>query len=160
MKLFIQDEQGQYVTATTPEIIKEGRSRIRSTLKRGTEFIGSPQAAKEAIASKIFSYQHEVFGCLFLDTKNCILAWKEMFQGTIDSTTVYPREVIKEALRRNATKVILAHNHPSGNSDPSQQDIALTKKLKEILQIIDIKVLDHIIVGDEITSFADMGIQF
>ena len=160
MKLFIQDEQGQYVSATTPEILKEGRCRTRSTLKRGTEFIGNSQAAKEAIASKIFSYQHEVFGCLFLDTKNCILAWKEMFQGTIDSTTVYPREVVKETLRLNATRVILAHNHPSGNTDPSQQDIELTKKLKEILQIIDVKVLDHIIVGDEITSFADMGIQF
>jgi DNA repair protein RadC len=83
-----------------------------------------------------------------------------MFQGTIDSTTVYPREVVKETLRLNATKVILAHNHPSGNSDPSQQDIGLTKKLKEILQIIDVKVLDHIIVGDDITSFTDMGIQF
>jgi len=83
-----------------------------------------------------------------------------MFQGTIDSTTVYPREVVKETLRLNATKVILAHNHPSGNSDPSQQDIELTKKLKEILQIIGVKVLDHIIVGDEITSFADLGIQF
>jgi DNA repair protein RadC len=83
-----------------------------------------------------------------------------MFQGTIDSTTVYPREVVKETLRLNATKVILAHNHPSGNTDPSQQDIELTKKLKEILQIIDVKVLDHIIVGDEITSLADMGIQF
>lgn len=160
MKLFIQDEQGQYVTATTREIIKEGRSRTRSTLKRGTEFIGNSQTAKEAIASKIFSYQHEVFCCLFLDTKNRILAWKEMFQGTIDSTTVYPREVVKETLRLNATNVILAHNHPSGNTDPSQQDIELTKKLKEILQIINVKVLDHIIVGDEITSFADRGIQF
>lgn len=160
MKLFIQDEQGQYVTATTREIIKEGRSRTRSTLKRGTEFIGNSQTAKEAIASKIFSYQHEVFCCLFLDTKNCILAWKEMFQGTIDSTTVYPREVVKETLRLNATNVILAHNHPSGNTDPSQQDIELTKKLKEILQIINVKVLDHIIVGNEITSFADRGILF
>ena len=83
MKLFIQDEQGQYVTATTPEIIKEGRSRIRSTLKRGTEFIGSTQAAKEAIASKIFSYQHEVFGCLFLDTKNCILQGGEKLIATV-----------------------------------------------------------------------------
>ena len=160
MKLFIQDEQGQYITATPPKIIKEGRSRTRSTLKKGSEFIGGSQAAKEAIASKISSYQHEVFGCLFLDTKNCILAWKEMFRGTIDSTTVYPREVVKETLRLNATKVILAHNHPSGNTDPSQQDIELTKKLKEILQIIGVKVLDHIIVGDEITSFTDMGIQF
>ncbi|MDD3816074.1 MAG: DNA repair protein RadC [Desulfocapsaceae bacterium] len=160
MQLFIKDEQGQYITATTPEIIKEGRSRTRSTLKRGSGFIGSSQAAKEAIGSKIFSYQHEVFGCLFLDTKNCILEWKEMFRGTIDSTTVYPREVVKEALRLNAAKVILAHNHPSGNTDPSPQDIELTKKLKEILKIIDVKVLDHIVVGDDLTSFTDMGIQF
>ena len=160
MKLFIQDEQGQYITATTPEIIKEGRSRTRSTLKKGSDFIGGSQAAKEAIASKISSYQHEVFGCLFLDTKNCILAWKEMFRGTIDSTTVYPREVVKEALQLNAAKVILAHNHPSGNTDPSPQDIELTKKLKEILKIIDVKVLDHIVVGDDLTSFTDMGIQF
>ncbi len=170
MKLFIQDEQGQYVTATTPEIIKEGRCRTRSTLKRGTgtrstlkrgtEFIGGAEVAKEAIASKISSYQHEVFGCLFLDTKNCIIDWKKMFHGTIDSTTVYPREVVKEALRLNATKVILFHNHPSGNPDPSPQDIELTKKLKEILQIIDVKVLDHIIVGDDVTSFTDMGIEF
>ena len=160
MQLFIKDEQGQYITATTPEIIKEGRSRTRSTLKRGSEFIGGSQEAKEAIASKISSYQHEVFGCLFLDTKNCILEWKEMFQGTIDSTTVYPREVVKESLRLNAAKVILAHNHPSGNTDPSPQDIELTKKLKEILKIIDVKILDHIIVGDNLTSFADSGIQF
>jgi len=160
MKLFIQDEQGQYVTAKTSEIIKEGRSRTRSTLKRGAEFIGDSQAAKEAIALKIHSYQHEVFGCLFLDTKNCVIEWKEMFQGTIDSTTVYPREVVKEALQLNAAKVIFAHNHPSGNSDPSLQDIELTKKLKEILKIIDVKVLDHIVVGEELTSFADRGIEF
>ena len=83
-----------------------------------------------------------------------------MFQGTIDSTTVYPREVVKEALRLNAAKVILAHNHPSGNTDPSPQDIELTKKLKEILKIIDVKVLDHIVVGDDVTSFTDNGIQF
>jgi len=160
MKLFIQDEQGQYVTATTREIIKEGRSRTRTTLKRGSDFIGSSQAAKEAIALKIHFYQHEVFGCLFLDTKNCVIEWKEMFHGTIDSTTVYPREVVKEALQLNASKVIFAHNHPSGNSDPSPQDIDLTKKLKEILKIIDVKVLDHIVVGDELTSFTDRGIEF
>ncbi|MCK9293465.1 MAG: DNA repair protein RadC [Desulfobulbaceae bacterium] len=160
MDLFIKDEQGRYVTATTLAIIKEGRNRTRSTLKKGSSFIRSSEEAKEAIASKISSYQHEVFGCLFLDTKNCILEWKEMFQGTIDSTTVYPREVVKEVLRLNAAKVILAHNHPSGNTDPSQHDIELTKKLKEILQIVDVKVLDHIIVGDNITAFTDKGIQF
>ena len=158
MDLFVRDEQGQYTTATTPIIIREGRTRTLSTLKRGTDIIGSSQVAKEAIASKIFSYQHEVFGCLFLDTKNCILAWKEMFQGTIDHNSVHPREVVKEALRLNAAKVIIAHNHPSGNTDPSLQDIELTCKLMEILKVIDVTVLDHIVVGDDLLSFKEKGL--
>lgn len=158
MELFVRDEQGQYTTATTPVIIKEGRTRTRSTLKRGYENIGNSQAAKEAIASKIYSYQHEVFGCLFLDTKNYVLEWKEMFQGTINHNTIHPREVVKEALRLNAAKVILAHNHPSGNTDPSKDDIDLTLKLKEILKVIDVAVLDHIIVGDDLLSFSEKGL--
>lgn len=158
MDLFVRDEQGQYTTATTPVIIKEGRFRTRSALKRGSDIIGTSQAAKEAIANKIFQYQHEVFGCLFLDTKNCILAWKEMFTGTIDRNSVHPREVVKEALRLNASKVIIAHNHPSGNTDPSLADIELTIKLKEILAVIDVAVLDHIIVGDDLLSFREKGL--
>ena len=158
MELFTKDEQGQYTTATTPVIIREGRTRTLSALKKGVDIIGNSQAAKEAIASKIFQYQHEVFGCLFLDTKNCILAWKEMFRGTIDHNSVHPREVVREALRLNASKVIIAHNHPSGNTDPSLQDIELTCKLKEILKVIDVTVLDHIVVGDEILSFTEKGL--
>ena len=80
-----------------------------------------------------------------------------MFSGTIDSTVVYPREVVKEALRVNAASVVLAHNHPSGNSNPSRQDIKLTRMLKEILLVIDVLVLDHIIVGDDVTSLSDNG---
>ncbi len=159
MKLFIQDEQGQYITATTPEIIKVGRSLCRSTLKKGTDFIGNSESAKEAIASKISSYQHEVFGCLFLDTKHRILKWVVMFQGTINFTTVYPREVVKEALRLNAAAIVFAHNHPSGDTTPSPQDIDLTNKLKEILKVIDVNVLDHIVVGDTNVSFSDMGLM-
>jgi len=159
MKLFIQDEQGQYITATTPEIIKVGRSLCRSTLKKGTDFVENSEAAKEAIASKISPYQHEVFGCLFLDTKHRVLKWVVMFQGTINFTTVYPREVVKEALRLNAAAVVFAHNHPSGDTAPSQQDIDLTNKLKEILKVIDVNVLDHIVVGDTNVSFSDMGLM-
>ena len=149
MKLFIQDEQGQYVTATNREIIKEGRSRTRSTLKRGTEFIGSSQAAKEAIASKIFSYQHEVFGCLFLDTKNTLIADEEQAKGTVNHVPVYPREVVKRALELGATAIILVHNHPSGDPAPSPEDVATTHRLVSAGDILGIRLLDHVVVGEE-----------
>ena len=157
MILFVKDEQGQYVPATSKAIIKEGRSRTRVALKKGTDYIGSSEAAKEAIATLLVKNQREVFGCLFLDSKHRIIKWTEMFFGTIDSTVVYPREVVKEALRVNAASVILAHNHPSGNSNPSRQDLEITRTLKEILLVIDVLVLDHIIVGDDVTSLSDNG---
>ena len=157
MILFIQDEQGQYAPATSKVIIKEGLFRTRAALKKGTDYIGSSDEAKEAISTLLVKKQREVFGCLFLDSKHKIIKWTEMFSGTIDSTVVYPREVVKEALRVNAASVVLAHNHPSGQSNPSRQDIKLTRMLKEILQVIDVLVLDHIIVGDDVTSLSDNG---
>jgi DNA repair protein RadC len=86
-----------------------------------------------------------------------VLAWQEMFRGSVNCATVHPREVVKEALRLNAAAVVLAHNHPSGDSTPSPQDIELTKKLKDILQVIDVRVLDHLIVGHEVTALSDTG---
>ena len=80
-----------------------------------------------------------------------------MFRGSVNCATVHPREVVKEALRLNAAAVILAHNHPSGDSNPSSQDIDLTRKLKDILQVVDVSVLDHLVVGDEVSSLADSG---
>lgn len=158
MMLFVKDEQGIYIPANTQTIIKEGRSLTRTALKRGTDFISSPRVAKEAIASLLANNQREIFGCLFLDNKNRILKWKEMFYGTINSITVYHREIVKEALRLNAAGVILAHNHPSGNCEPSPQDIELTNKLTEILMVVEVKVLDHIVVGEDIASFHDKGL--
>ncbi|MBU0967574.1 MAG: DNA repair protein, partial [Proteobacteria bacterium] len=99
----------------------------------------------------------EMFACLFLDSKHRVLAWVEMFRGSVNSATVHPREVVKEALRHNAAAVIMAHNHPSGDSKPSREDIELTNKLKDILKVIDVSVLDHLIVGDEITALSESG---
>ena len=113
MILFIQNEQGQYTPATSKMIIKEGRCRTRAALKKGTDYIGSTEDAKEAISTLLIKKQYEVFGCLFLDCNHRIIKWREMFFGTIDSTVVHPREVVKEALRVNAASVVLAHNHPS-----------------------------------------------
>jgi DNA repair protein RadC len=157
MILFVQNEQGQYTPATSKIIIKEGLSHTRAALKKGTDCIESTEDAKEAISTLLIKKQREVFGCLFLDCNHRIIKWTEMFFGTIDSTVVHPREVVKEALRLNAASVILAHNHPSGSSNPTRQDIEITRILKNILLVIDVLVLDHIIVGDDVTSLSDKG---
>jgi DNA repair protein RadC len=157
MILFIQNEQGQYTPATSKMIIKEGRCRTRAALKKGTDYIGSTEDAKEAISTLLIKKQQEVFGCLFLDCNHRIIKWTEMFFGTIDSTVVHPREVVKEALRLNAASVVLAHNHPSGSSSPTREDIEITRMLKNILLAVDVLVLDHIIVGDDVTSLRDKG---
>jgi DNA repair protein RadC len=101
-----------------------------------------------------------MFACLFLDSKHQVLAWQEMFRGSVNRATVHPREVVKEALSLNASAIILAHNHPSGNSTPSPEDIELTKKLQEILKVIDVRVLDHLIIGDDITALSESGHVF
>ena len=146
MILFVQNEQGQYTPATSKMIIKEGRCRTRAALKKGTDYIGSTEDAKEAISTLLIKKQHEVFGCLFLDCNHRIIKWTEMFFGTIDSTVVHPREVVKEALRLNAASVILAHNHPSGSLQASQADKDTTEVLQAALQLLDIHLLDHLIV--------------
>ena len=107
--------------------------------------------------SGIGTYECEIFACLFLDSTHRVLAWVEMFRGSVNTATVHPREVVKEALRLNAAAIILTHNHPSGDSTPSQDDIALTDNLQQILKVIDVKVLDHLIVGDKITALSDTG---
>ncbi|BCO09308.1 UPF0758 protein [Desulfolithobacter dissulfuricans] len=126
-------------------------------LRRGAE-ITTPDIAKAVIQQKLGSYQYEMFACLFLDTKHRVLAFTEMFRGSVNQATVHPREVVKEALRLNASAVILAHNHPSGDSTPSQSDIELTRKLKEILGVIDVRVLDHLVIGDDVAAFSELGL--
>jgi DNA repair protein RadC len=102
---------------------------------------------------------HELFGCLFLDNRHRVLEFSELFRGTIDGTSVYPREVVKEALKLNAAAVILAHNHPSGVAEPSQADERITRRLKAALELVDIRLLDHLIVGDGgTTSLAARGL--
>jgi DNA repair protein RadC len=105
-------------------------------------------------------YRHEVFGCLWLDNQHRVLEFEELFHGTIDGASVYPREVVRAALRLNAAAVIFAHNHPSGVAEPSEADRMITQRLKQALNLIDIRVLDHFIVGDgdQAYSFAEHGL--
>ena len=118
----------------------------------------SPSQTMDYLRTRLRDYQHEVFACLMLDNRNRVIAFRELFRGTIDGASVYPREVVKQALADNAAAVILAHNHPSGVCEPSQADIRITERLQQALQLVDIRVLDHVIIGDEITCLSERGL--
>ncbi len=134
-----------------------GRRYLRSTLERDG-VMASPGAAREYLLARFKMLTREVFACLFLDTRHQVIACENLFYGTIDAATVHPREVVKRVLELNAAAVILAHNHPSGVAEPSQADQALTRRLRDALALIDVRVLDHVVVGDgETASFADRG---
>ena len=121
--------------------------------------IRSPADTEAFLLSKLRHLPHERFCCLYLDNRHRVLRFDELFRGTIDGTSVYPREVVKEARAVNAAAVILAHNHPSGVSEPSQADERITRRLKSALELVDIRLLDHLIIGDAgATSLASRGL--
>jgi DNA repair protein RadC len=156
--LLVQDDQGRYLPATAEQILEEARRVIDLKTQRGEAFT-SPELVKEYLITKLAGFEHEVFAALFLDAKHQLIQYVEMFRGSIDSASVYPREVVKEALHHNAAAVIFAHNHPSGNPEPSQADKTLTQRLKEALMLIEVRSLDHIVVGGRQTvSFAERGL--
>ena len=146
------------MNASENEVIQQALAILDAHLKdKGVE-LTSPGAVRSYLRLQLEREEHEVFAVVFLDTKHRVLEFSPMFHGTIDSASVYPREVVKKALSLNASGVIFCHNHPSGNSTPSYADRQLTIRLKEILAVVDIKVLDHFVVGHaEISSFAELG---
>lgn len=126
---------------------------------READALGSPEAVKDYLRLRLGDRPHEVFACVFLDVQNRVLAIEELFRGTLTQTSVYPREVVIEALARSASAVILVHNHPSGTAEPSRADEALTQTLKQALALVDVRVLDHFIVTrTAVLSFAERGL--
>lgn len=120
--------------------------------------IRSPADTEAFLMARLRDLPHELFCCLYLDNRHCIISFEELFRGTIDGTSVYPREVVKQALAVNAAAVILAHNHPSGVAEPSQADERITRRLKSALELVDIRLLDHLVIGDGTsTSLASRG---
>ncbi len=134
------------------------RRYLKSSLER-SDALSSPADTRAFLTTQLRQHPHEVFACLFLDNKHRVIAYEELFRGTIDAASVHPREVVKRSLHHNASALILAHNHPSGVTDPSQADQQITLHLQEALALIDIKVLDHFIIGDgEALSLAEQGL--
>ena len=138
-------------------VLEMARRHLAERLRRDSA-LESPQAVRDYLKAQLRHEHHEVFGCLFLDSKHRVLAYEALFRGTIDGASVYPRQVVKRALAHNAAALILTHNHPSGVAEPSQADRVLTERLKDALALVDIRVLDHFIVGDgEPLSMAERG---
>jgi DNA repair protein RadC len=121
--------------------------------------ISDPGVTRRYLKSKLRGYTREVFACMYLDNQHRLIRYEELFFGTIDGASVHPREVVKRVLKHNAAAVIFAHNHPSGVAEPSQADRRITDRLKSALLLVDVRVLDHMIVGDEeVLSFAERGL--
>ena len=138
-------------------VLEMSRRHLAEKLEKG-DALENAQATRQYLMARLRHYDHEVFAILLLDNKHQIISFKELFSGTIDGASVYPREVVKLVLQQNAAAVILTHNHPSGSSSPSSADRQITQKLKEALALVDVRVLDHFIVGEEGFSFAEHGL--
>lgn len=122
------------------------------------DVLTDPTATRRYLQLRLRDLPHEVFACIYLDSQHRVLHFEELFRGTLDGASVYPREVLKAALRHNAAALIFAHNHPSGIAEPSAADRSLTRRLREALSLVDIRVLDHLVIGDgEATSLAERG---
>ncbi|HEY4371546.1 MAG TPA: DNA repair protein RadC [Burkholderiales bacterium] len=139
-------------------VIEMARRALREELTHGVA-LNSPGAVRDYLALSLGHLPHECFTVLFVDAQNCLLAAEEMFRGSLTQTSVYPREIVKRALAHNAAGVIFAHNHPSGTTEPSDADRLLTDTLKDALGTVDVRVLDHFVVGGrKVLSFAERGL--
>lgn len=139
-------------------VLEMARRALKEELKSG-DIMDSPQSVRDYLYLSLVGKEHEIFVGIFLDARNRIIATEELFTGTLTQASVYPREVVKRALYYNAAAMIFAHNHPSGVAEPSKADEMLTLSLKQALALVDVKVLDHFIVGDRDTlSFAEHGL--
>ncbi|MGK5013820.1 RadC family protein [Janthinobacterium sp. HLS12-2] len=138
-------------------VMELARRAIIEDLQEG-QALSSPHAVKDYLRLTLGSLAHEAFHVLFLDVKNRLITTREMFRGTLTHTSVYPREVVKQALLHNAASVMLAHNHPSGTPEPSESDLLLTRTLVQALSLVDVRILDHFVVaGRQVHSFAEHG---
>jgi DNA repair protein RadC len=139
-------------------VLEMGQRYLKERMNRG-DVLSSAEDSKQYLVSRLRGQAQEVFCCLYLDNRHRVLGFEELFHGTINGAAVYPREVVKRVIAHNAVAVILAHNHPSGIAEPSEADQVLTTRLKAALDLVDVRVLDHIIIGDgDPVSFAERGL--
>ena len=160
---------GQRLSCAAPGLGPARYARLQATLEIGRRYLAeplqrpgaltSPRAAADFLSAQLRDRRYEVFCCLFLDARHRVLRCEELFRGTLDGASVHPREVVTAALASNAAAVIAAHNHPSGVAEPSRADAVLTRRLKEALALVEIRLLDHFVIGDgEAVSLSERGL--
>ncbi|MCP4995908.1 MAG: JAB domain-containing protein, partial [Gammaproteobacteria bacterium] len=139
-------------------VLEMSRRYLRQCMDHN-DALTNPNDTRDYLKTHLAGHPNEVFACLFLDNRHRVIEYEELFHGTIDGASVHPREVVRQALKHNAAALILAHNHPSGVAEPSQADCSITRRLKAALELVDVRVLDHFIIGDgEATSLAERGL--
>ena len=148
---------GQAKFVQLKAVVEMSRRYLQERIQRG-DVMENVNDVKHYLQSQLQASPCEIFACLFLDNKHRVISYEELFKGTVNSASVHPREVVRHAIRHNAVAIVLAHNHPSGIAEPSHSDIQITSRLKDALALIDVRLLDHFIIGDEITSFAERGL--
>lgn len=158
-QLLVQDAAcGGYRAANAREVLAEAQ-RLLARQMSGAPVLDSPTVVRDFVRARLGMAQHEVFALIFVNSQFRVIDYEEMFRGTLTSTSVYPREIVKEALQRNSGAVIAVHNHPSGNCEPSQADMQLTKTLRNALELVDVRLIDHLVVtAAQIVSFAERGL--
>lgn len=157
----VRDACGDYIATRfllrEEEILTAAEEIVERRFRREAHIV-STESAKQFLIAKLATREHELFGCLFLDPRHRVIAWEVLFRGTIDACSVHPREVVKRALHNNCAAVICAHQHPSGAPEPSRADEQITQRLKDALALVDVRLIDHIVVGGLGTvSFAEKG---
>jgi DNA repair protein RadC len=154
--LYVADAGG-FRPAGVAEVLDGARAVAPQKFKRGA-VCTSPRLAEEYLRARLQGLSCEVFGMLALDTRHRLIEALELFTGTVDGASVHPREVVKHALRLEAAAVILFHNHPSGIAEPSRSDELITTRLRDALALVDVRVVDHLIIGETVTSLAERGL--
>ena len=156
--LMVKNERGRYRPASDRDVLLRSSKILGDRLRRG-ETYSDPDTLRAYFLGRLRPYEREIFCVLFLDNQHRAIKCEDMFFGTIDGASVHPREVLKAALLCNAAAVVFAHNHPSGIAEPSQADKRITERLATALTLVDVRVLDHMVVGDtEVVSFAERGL--
>ena len=156
--LLVHDRTGQYRPAESDEVLLAAQ-RLLAARVRGSDVMLSPAVVKEFLQVRLAHLPHELFAVVHLDSQNRVIDYVEMFRGTVNQTSVYPREVVRDALVRNSCALLLVHNHPSGSAEPSRADEYLTQTLKAAAALVDVRVLDHLIVaGNTVRSMAELGL--
>lgn len=158
---YTRNEDGTYAfhsPVDTETIVRIAHTIVRERFHR-PKSLSSPREAEDYLRLQLAGYENEVFFCIFLDNRHRVIEARSLFEGTINGATVHVRELVKETLKLNAAALIVAHNHPSGVAEPSEADVAITRRIKEALALVEVRLLDHLVVaGADVTSLSERGV--